>query len=328
MGPQKKWLNEMAEKGYRLVRTGKLEYEFEECAPGQYVYEIEYVGDKSFEHEQDYKEFLESLGYKVFYKNINLDYSAGKAVWRPSAEKDGQVSTTASTYNKELLIIEKENDGKPFDLHSTPADKISYFKRLRNPWLIMSAILLVLAAFFLFPLLWIFGALCLIPTLRAQVEIHKIKKEAAGTDSGGNVKESALIKAVVIISLLLIAGGLTFRIASGDKITLKVQNYKSGSFLGFSESQLRGLCTAKFTSANGKISRTISPKNDSKTLKASIETKSGSMKVTIKTADGTVLYESAEGSVNETFTLTTSGEKLIVLFTLDHARGSYDFEYR
>ena len=33
---QEKWLNRMAEKGYRLIRTGKLLYEFEECKPRQY----------------------------------------------------------------------------------------------------------------------------------------------------------------------------------------------------------------------------------------------------------------------------------------------------
>ena len=31
---QKNWLNKMAEKGYRLIRTGKLLYEFEKCSSG------------------------------------------------------------------------------------------------------------------------------------------------------------------------------------------------------------------------------------------------------------------------------------------------------
>ena len=47
MGQQTKWLNSMAEKGYRLVKTGKLEYVFNECEPGKYVYSVEYVGDRS-----------------------------------------------------------------------------------------------------------------------------------------------------------------------------------------------------------------------------------------------------------------------------------------
>ena len=44
---QKNWLNKMAEKGYRLIRTGKLLYEFEKCKPGQVQYCVEFIGQKS-----------------------------------------------------------------------------------------------------------------------------------------------------------------------------------------------------------------------------------------------------------------------------------------
>ncbi|MCR5154831.1 MAG: DUF2812 domain-containing protein, partial [Lachnospiraceae bacterium] len=43
MGAQARWLNKMADKGLRLVNCGKLEYEFEECAPSSYRYTVEYV---------------------------------------------------------------------------------------------------------------------------------------------------------------------------------------------------------------------------------------------------------------------------------------------
>ena len=33
LNTQEKWLNKMSEKGYRLVRTGKLLYEFENAIP-------------------------------------------------------------------------------------------------------------------------------------------------------------------------------------------------------------------------------------------------------------------------------------------------------
>ena len=46
---QANWLNKMAEKGYRLIRTGKILYEFEECTPGQYQYCVEFIGQKSKE---------------------------------------------------------------------------------------------------------------------------------------------------------------------------------------------------------------------------------------------------------------------------------------
>lgn len=35
LNTQAKWLNKMSEKGYRLVRTGKLLYEFEKCKPDE-----------------------------------------------------------------------------------------------------------------------------------------------------------------------------------------------------------------------------------------------------------------------------------------------------
>ena len=38
---QAPWFNRMADRGYRLVRTGKLLYEFTECEPGQVQYGLE-----------------------------------------------------------------------------------------------------------------------------------------------------------------------------------------------------------------------------------------------------------------------------------------------
>lgn len=184
MGSQAKWLNSMSAKGYRMVKTGKLEYEFEECEPGQYIYAVEYVGDMSFEEEEKYKAFLEEMGYKVFYKNINLDYSAYKVTFRPMANKGGRVSSTAanSTYNKELLIVEKVNDGKPFELHTEKEDLTEYYKRLSYPWYFMVFVMLA-AAVFVWPAIpgvAILGALAVLfslPIIHMAVKIRKIKKD-------------------------------------------------------------------------------------------------------------------------------------------------------
>jgi hypothetical protein len=83
---QEKWLNKMAEKGYRLVRTTSLMYEFDLCAPSQYEYQIEFMAGKDQSHVQDYRRFLEEMGYRTFTKNINLNFSIGKARWRPWAK--------------------------------------------------------------------------------------------------------------------------------------------------------------------------------------------------------------------------------------------------
>lgn len=142
---QENWLNAMAEKGCRLVRTGKAWYEFEDCEPGKYRYAVEFIGEKSGRAAADYAAFLEDCGYRVLFKNLNLDYSVGKVTVRPWAEKGGKIAATGGTYNKELLIVEKENDGKPFELHTTEEDVREYRRTVRKPWIFAAAAVLFCA---------------------------------------------------------------------------------------------------------------------------------------------------------------------------------------
>lgn len=139
---QENWLNQMAQKGYRLIKTGKITYEFEECQPGEYQYAVEFVAHQSFKSEKEYRAFLEELGYKVLYKNANLNFSVVKAKWRPYGSGMGQISTNPGSYNKELFIVEKKNDGKPFELHTLNSDKANYYKSLRNAWLTIAVMIL------------------------------------------------------------------------------------------------------------------------------------------------------------------------------------------
>ena len=173
---QKNWLNKMAEKGYRLIRTGKLLYEFEKCKPGQVQYCVEFIGQKSKANAEDYHDFLEEMGYSVFYKNINLNYSVGKVRWRPWAEIGGRVATNTTTFNRELLIVEKENDGKPFDLHTSYEDRANYYSNLRNPWLLL--MLAVFATVNRSVILGIVAVIFLIPVIIYQLQIMKNRHEA------------------------------------------------------------------------------------------------------------------------------------------------------
>lgn len=175
---QENWLNKMSEKGYRLIRTGKLLYEFEECNPGQVKYCVEYIGQKSKDNAQDYHDFLEEMGYSVFYKNINLNYSVGKVRWRPWAEKGGRIATNATTFNRELLIVEKENDGKPFELHTSYEDKENYYSNLRNPWLLLLLMFAVSVVVNRSVILGIFALISLIPVIVYQSQIMKNRREA------------------------------------------------------------------------------------------------------------------------------------------------------
>ena len=69
---------------------------------------MEFIGQKSKANAEDYHDFLEEMGYSVFYKNINLNYSVGKVRWRSWAEIGGRIATNTTTFNRELLIVEKE----------------------------------------------------------------------------------------------------------------------------------------------------------------------------------------------------------------------------
>ena len=183
MKKQEDWLNSMSDKGYRLVKTGKLRYEFEECEPGRYRYAVEYVGDRSYDDEKDYKEFLEDMGYRVFYKNINLDYSLLKVTYRPWAGKGGRISTNRTTYNKELLIVEKENDGTEFRLHTEKEDLEDYYRRISYPWYFAVFLMLACAilTFPFIPLVAVFSVLAVlsaIPIITAERSIKKMKKES------------------------------------------------------------------------------------------------------------------------------------------------------
>lgn len=119
LSAQEKWLNKMSSSGYRLVRVEKLFYDFEVCTPGQYKYCVDFIGHMPKEKALSYSKFLEEFGYNVFFKSTNISYSVWKFRYRPWAEEGGRYATNLSTYNRELLIVEKENDGLPLLLHTT-----------------------------------------------------------------------------------------------------------------------------------------------------------------------------------------------------------------
>lgn len=176
---QENWLNKMAQKGYRLIRAEKLLYEFEKCRPNSIQYCVDFIGYKSKKSAAAYCDFLEGLGYEVFYKNINLNYNVGKIRWRPWAEAGGRIARNSTIFNREILIAAKENDGKPFDLHTTYADKATYYKNLRNAWLTISLTLAIIAGFLStinknLLIVWgILTVISLIPGLLYQIEITK-----------------------------------------------------------------------------------------------------------------------------------------------------------
>lgn len=178
MRSQAKWLNKMSASGYRLVRTGKVLYEFEVCEPNEYQYCVEFIGAKARSGAEDYRQFLEDLGYRVLFKNINLHWSVGKVNGRPWAEPGGRLATSSTTLDKELLIIEKRNDGRPFELYTTNEDRIYNTRQMQKPWF-YSFLLFMGCSLFMKHWFWgIFSVLYLIPTVLYQIEIGRLQKEA------------------------------------------------------------------------------------------------------------------------------------------------------
>lgn len=177
LAAQSHWLNRMADRGLRLSRTEKLLYEFQPCAPGQYRYCVEFVAHLSREKAEDYARFLEDCGYRTWFKNANLNWNVGKVVGRPWAEPGGRLASNATTFNRELLIVEKENDGKPFRLHTALEDQIRYRKAQRRPALFLLAVMAPLAALTRSWPAALFAALALAVLIRHQLALAKLKKQ-------------------------------------------------------------------------------------------------------------------------------------------------------
>ena len=173
---QADWLNAQAHNGLKLVQTGKLSYDFEPCTPGAYCYCVEYVGHMSLTESQEYKRFLEEMGYRVWYKNVNLQWSTGKVQYRPWANPGGRMATSNTTIDKELLIVEKESDGTPFVLHTTYEDRMRLAKQHRDPWLMMLLIFLGCSFVLHHPAFYIFSAIALIPSIVYHLEYRALRK--------------------------------------------------------------------------------------------------------------------------------------------------------
>ena len=146
--------------------------------PGQYQYCVEFIGQKSKEGATDYAHFLEDIGYRVFFKNINLNWSVGKVVVRPWAEQGGRLATNSTTFNRELLIVEKETDGKPFELHTTYEDKANYCRQMRRPWLNLFLVSVVLGILMRTWVWGVFGAISVVGLLMSQIELFRLDKQA------------------------------------------------------------------------------------------------------------------------------------------------------
>ena len=176
---QEQWLNKMCDEGWRLTGTTISGYEFEKCEKGKYRYKVAYIAQRSKESAKEYARALEACGYRVWFKNANLNYSTGKAEYRPWAEEGGRVATEKTTLHKELLIVEKENDGTGFELCATFEQRYGSYSRLRL-WGIIGLVFALALAVAGKSIVWgIVAVLPLVWTVLFHVEIGKLKREVS-----------------------------------------------------------------------------------------------------------------------------------------------------
>lgn len=133
-----KWLNEMSMEGYRLVKVGNTFYYFGDCEKGKYKYAVDFVANKSLLDLKDYERFLDESNIRYMEKSGNIGkVSIGSVRYRPYADKGAKLATSNGMINREYLILEKENDGKPFEIYTNVEDKITALKLMRKPTITM-----------------------------------------------------------------------------------------------------------------------------------------------------------------------------------------------
>ena len=79
---REKYLNHIANEGYRLVKSGSIIHEFEKTN-SNYRYAVEYIGYMSNKERKNYTEFLNSMNLKVFNSTSWLFVLRGCSLKKP-----------------------------------------------------------------------------------------------------------------------------------------------------------------------------------------------------------------------------------------------------
>jgi hypothetical protein len=324
---QEAWLNEMSKKGWRLISCGQLSYTFESCEPGAYEYAVEFVAHMSYTKSKDYKAFLESMGYRTLYKNINVGKKLG-VNWRPWAEGRGQIATSPGSYQKELLIVEKKRDDKPFILHSDPSDQIETYRQNSRPYYFNAVMFGVGAETFVGLAIifqsayFLFGAIPFL--LLAAVFIHpavKLTKKRKLLEQETQMNEREPVRPKKI-GVMIFAIALPFLLTGGILGGLYLADIpiQHGSVLTAVESSGSNYWDARYRSFKGVWYKRITLEAGSHTIRADITTDSGSLTFSAEgkedvsyftrtVSDSTELEYVVELDEKEKITLSMKGEK-------------------
>lgn len=96
---EEKWLNEMAQKGYHLVKYSLTKYTFEEGEAGKYIYRIQYVGNNTDEENEEYFQIMKDSNVEL------ITYAMNWAIFRKKTE-DGPFNIFQITRQKFNIIIQ------------------------------------------------------------------------------------------------------------------------------------------------------------------------------------------------------------------------------
>lgn len=318
---QEKWLNEMAVKGWRLVKCGQISYVFESCKPGEYEYAVEFVAHKSYSKSKDYKEFLEGMGYKAFYKNINIGIYVGKVQWRPWGEGAGQITTAPGSYQKELIIVEKAKDGKPFDLHTDLSDSLAIHRKIRTVYSLQSGGMLALAAMFLAFTIWlssaymalgavlltVFGLLWMVPAINASQKVKSLKDYAKTNELEIRPAKKRLLNYVAVVLVLAVMGtGLFWAFNFGG---IAFDSYSARWKV---ETSWTDRWNVSYSYLNGFRQRSISLGEGTHTFTIEITTESGEINLSITGKDGAE-YLKETALPTSTFEVQVEGKERVTI---------------
>ena len=181
---QARWLNKMASRGWRLANTGKLDYYFTPCEPGEYQYAVDFTGNMSRAHGDDYAAFLAGCGYRTWFKNVNLQWSYGKVRWNLYGEPGARISSDRTNLDRELLIVERRAEPGEFRLY-TVEEELEALRVMLRRCLCASLIFAALGALALAlgvctPLqslaLWAFAAIFAVPCAACSLRMAELRR--------------------------------------------------------------------------------------------------------------------------------------------------------
>ena len=291
----------MAAKGWRLVKCGQLTYVFERCEPGEYEYAVEFVADKSYTKAREYKAFLESMGYKTFYKNIIVGIYFGSIKWRPWGEGAGQIATAPGSLQKELIIVEKKKDGKPFVLHTDLTDLLTVYRKIRTAYFWYAGGLFAFALIFLIDAVlmksgyWALGALLfgalgflrLIPGLKTSQKVRRLKEEAVTNEYEAPSMKNRGLKIIGAVAIPVMLATLVIGASH-------ISDVQYSTVIGKIETSWGKHWNVSYHKLSGHKQRRVSLKEGTHTFTIEITTKSGDLDLSITGQDGTEYYRGSK----------------------------------